>query len=125
MGVCDKLPKTAEMQRVLFKRENSWDVIGIWDRPNYWDYSASLVEIVDQLGDPLFGRYHRCLALSFSIVMFWIIGWHSTTLRNCSATHCLLLFTADLILSFRAQHTGTKGKDKTFCVHAFPQTPNT
>ncbi|KAG5612205.1 hypothetical protein H5410_023486 [Solanum commersonii] len=57
------------------------------------DHSASLVEIANQLSDPPFG---------------------STTLRNCLATRRLLLFTTDLILSFRAQHTGTKGEDMTF-----------
>ncbi|KAG5595621.1 hypothetical protein H5410_036853 [Solanum commersonii] len=52
-------------------------------------------------------------------------------LQNCSATHRLLLFIADLIFSFRAQHTGTLGEVKPFCsfllssVHALPQTPNT
>ncbi|KAG5631692.1 hypothetical protein H5410_003409, partial [Solanum commersonii] len=83
----------------------------------------------------------------------WIIGRHSTASRNCSATRQLLFYTADLILSFRAQHTGTKVEDKTFwplsewvlrfsdlhffvhlatfvpfllsIIHAFPQTPNT
>ncbi|KAG5595620.1 hypothetical protein H5410_036852 [Solanum commersonii] len=35
-------------------------------------------------------------------------------LQNCSATHRLLLFIADLIFSFRAQHTGTLGKVKVF-----------
>ncbi|KAG5595673.1 hypothetical protein H5410_036905, partial [Solanum commersonii] len=44
----------------------------------------------------------------------WIIGRHSTASQNCSAIRRLLLFTADLILSFRAQHTGTKGEDRTF-----------
>ncbi|KAG5610011.1 hypothetical protein H5410_021292, partial [Solanum commersonii] len=43
----------------------------------------------------------------------WIIGLHSTALRNCLAIRQLLLFTTDLILSFWAQHTGAKGKDKT------------
>uniref|UniRef100_M1DD04 Uncharacterized protein n=1 Tax=Solanum tuberosum TaxID=4113 RepID=M1DD04_SOLTU len=117
------------------------------------DYVASLVEIADQLGDPLFGRFHRRLALSFSIVMFRIIGRHSTTSRNCSATRRMLLFIANLIISFGAQYTGTKGEDKTFwrlaqrgsailrssflhsfsyicsfllsSVHVFPPTPNT
>uniref|UniRef100_M1DD88 Uncharacterized protein n=1 Tax=Solanum tuberosum TaxID=4113 RepID=M1DD88_SOLTU len=78
------------------------------------DHSALLVEIVDQLGDPPFGRFHCHLALSFSIVVFWIIGRHSTALQNCSATRRLLLFTADLILSFRDQHTGTKGEVRPF-----------
>ncbi|KAG5574121.1 hypothetical protein H5410_063887 [Solanum commersonii] len=90
------------------------------------------IEIANQLGDPPFGLVHRRLPLSFSIVVFWIIGRHSSTSRNCSAIHRLLLFTANLIFFFRAQHTGTKSKDKTFWqviervrVHDFPQTPNT
>ncbi|WMV46649.1 hypothetical protein MTR67_040034, partial [Solanum verrucosum] len=78
------------------------------------DHSGSLVEIADQLGNPPFGRFHRRLALSFNIVVFFIIGRHSTTSQNCSATRRLLLFTTDLILSFKAQHTRTKGEDKTF-----------
>ncbi|KAG5572020.1 hypothetical protein H5410_061786 [Solanum commersonii] len=116
------------------------------------NHSTLLVEITDQLGDPPFGRFHRRLALSFSIVAFWIIGRHSITSRNCSVICPLLLFTANLIISFRAQDTGTKGEDKIFwrlaewvrrfsdlhffvlsaafvpflpsSVHAFPQTPN-
>ncbi|KAG5610550.1 hypothetical protein H5410_021831 [Solanum commersonii] len=72
------------------------------------NYLVSLVEISDQLGDPPFGRFHRRLALSSSIVVFWIIGRYSIASWNCSAACRLLLFIADLILSFRAQHTGTK-----------------
>ncbi|KAG5599279.1 hypothetical protein H5410_030649, partial [Solanum commersonii] len=88
-------------------------------------HSASLVEIADQLGEQP-GRFHRCLAQSFSIVVFGSLG--------------------DI-------HTGTKGEGKTFwrlaewvwrfsdlnffvlsatfvpfflsSVHAFLQTPNT
>ncbi|WMV29364.1 hypothetical protein MTR67_022749, partial [Solanum verrucosum] len=78
------------------------------------DHSTSLVEIVDQLGNPPFGRFHYRLALSFSIVVFWIIGRHSTASQNCSVTRQLLIFTTDLIFSLRAQNTGTKGEDKTF-----------
>uniref|UniRef100_M1DLV5 Uncharacterized protein n=1 Tax=Solanum tuberosum TaxID=4113 RepID=M1DLV5_SOLTU len=78
------------------------------------DHSASLVEIADQLDDPPFGRFHRRVALSFIIVVFWISGRHSTASRNCSATRRLSFFTADLILSFRAQHTTIKVEDKTF-----------
>ncbi|KAG5632100.1 hypothetical protein H5410_003817 [Solanum commersonii] len=37
-----------------------------------------------------------------------------TASQNCSATRRLLLFTTNLIISFRAQHTATKGKDQTF-----------
>ncbi|KAG5631955.1 hypothetical protein H5410_003672, partial [Solanum commersonii] len=54
------------------------------------DHSASLIKITDQLGDPPFAS------------------------RNCSLIRRLLLFTTDLILSFRAQHTRTKGEDKIF-----------
>uniref|UniRef100_M1DZC1 Uncharacterized protein n=1 Tax=Solanum tuberosum TaxID=4113 RepID=M1DZC1_SOLTU len=78
------------------------------------DHSAPLVEIADQLGDPSFCRFHRRLALSFSIIVFWIIGRHSITSWNCLATYRLLLFTVDFILYIRAQHTETKGEDKTF-----------
>uniref|UniRef100_M1E0Y3 Uncharacterized protein n=1 Tax=Solanum tuberosum TaxID=4113 RepID=M1E0Y3_SOLTU len=78
------------------------------------DHSAKLVGIADQLGDPPFGLVHRRLVLAFSIVVFWIIGRHNTVSWNCSAICRLLFFTADLICSFRAQHTGTKGEDKTF-----------
>ncbi|WMV13697.1 hypothetical protein MTR67_007082, partial [Solanum verrucosum] len=42
--------------------------------------------IADQLGDPPFGRFHHRLALSFSIIVFWILGRYSTALRNCSVT---------------------------------------
>ncbi|KAG5631228.1 hypothetical protein H5410_002945 [Solanum commersonii] len=44
------------------------------------------------------------------------LGRHSTASQNCSATQRLLLFTTNLILSFKTQHTRTKGKDKTFWV---------
>ncbi|KAG5576069.1 hypothetical protein H5410_056203, partial [Solanum commersonii] len=46
------------------------------------DHSVQLVEIADALGDPL----------------------------NCSVTHRLLLFIADLIFSFGAQYTRTFGE---------------
>ncbi|KAG5614957.1 hypothetical protein H5410_014781, partial [Solanum commersonii] len=64
------------------------------------DHSMSLVEIVELLG-----------------VLPLIIGQHSTASRNYSVTRQRLLFSADLICSFRAQYTGTKGEDKTLCVH--------
>uniref|UniRef100_M1DEW2 Uncharacterized protein n=1 Tax=Solanum tuberosum TaxID=4113 RepID=M1DEW2_SOLTU len=78
------------------------------------DYSASLVGVVDQLGDSPFGVVHRRLAPAFSLVVLWVIGRHGTALRNCSAMRRLLPFFADLILSFRAQHTGTKGEVRPF-----------
>ncbi|KAG5599690.1 hypothetical protein H5410_031060 [Solanum commersonii] len=81
---------------------DSWDVIGIRGRLDYWDHSAKLVEIADHLDDPPFGRFHHRLLLSFSIVVFWIIRQHSTASQNFSATRRLLLFTANLIPSFRA-----------------------
>ncbi|WMV46474.1 hypothetical protein MTR67_039859, partial [Solanum verrucosum] len=78
------------------------------------DHSAKIVGIANQLGDLPFGLVHRRLALAFNIIMFWIIRRHSTVSQNCSATRRLLLLTANLILSFRAQHTGTKSENKTF-----------
>ncbi|WMV13558.1 hypothetical protein MTR67_006943, partial [Solanum verrucosum] len=77
------------------------------------DHLAKLVGIAYQLSDPPFRLVHHALALAFSIVVFWISRKHPSS-WNCLATCQLLLFTADLILSFRAQHTGTKGKDKIF-----------
>ncbi|KAK6786396.1 hypothetical protein RDI58_014921 [Solanum bulbocastanum] len=78
------------------------------------DHSAKLVGITDQLGDPPFGLVYRRLVVALSIVVFWIIGQYSTVSQNCSAIPRLLIFTTDLMLSFNAQHTGTKGEDKTF-----------
>ncbi|KAG5585676.1 hypothetical protein H5410_046110 [Solanum commersonii] len=78
------------------------------------DHLVKLVGIADQLGDSPFGIVHRCLALAFSIIVFWIIRRHSNASRNCSVIRRLLIFTTNLILSFRAKHTGTKGEDKTF-----------
>ncbi|KAG5632841.1 hypothetical protein H5410_004558 [Solanum commersonii] len=78
------------------------------------DHLATLVEIADQLGDSPFGVVHRRLALSIGIVMLWVIGQHSTASRNSLAMRRLVSFSADLIFSFRAQHTGTKGEVGTF-----------
>ncbi|WMV55444.1 hypothetical protein MTR67_048829 [Solanum verrucosum] len=78
------------------------------------DHSVSFVEIANQLGDSHFGVVHRRLAPTFRIVVLWVIGRHGTASRNFSAMHRLLHFFADLILSFRAQHTGTKGKVRPF-----------
>uniref|UniRef100_M0ZXX1 Uncharacterized protein n=1 Tax=Solanum tuberosum TaxID=4113 RepID=M0ZXX1_SOLTU len=78
------------------------------------DYSASLVGIADQLGDLPFGIVHRRLAPAFNIVVLWVIVRHSTALKNFLAMRRLLPFSADLILSFRAQHTVTKGEVRPF-----------
>ncbi|WMV24540.1 hypothetical protein MTR67_017925 [Solanum verrucosum] len=78
------------------------------------DHSASLVGIADQLGDSPFGVVHCRLALAFNIVVLWVIGRHGTTVRNFSMMRRLLPISADLILSFRTQHTGTKGKVRPF-----------
>ncbi|KAG5630996.1 hypothetical protein H5410_002713 [Solanum commersonii] len=78
------------------------------------NHSSSLVKIANQLGDSPFGVVHRRLAPAFSIIMLWVIGRHGTALRNFSAMRRLLLFSTDLILSFRAQHTGTKGEVRPF-----------
>uniref|UniRef100_M1DTM9 Uncharacterized protein n=1 Tax=Solanum tuberosum TaxID=4113 RepID=M1DTM9_SOLTU len=84
--------------------------------PNPWrsDHSASLVGIADQLGDSPFGVVHRCLAPTFSIVLLWVIGRHGTASRNFSVMRRLLPISTDLILSFRAQYTGTKGEVRPF-----------
>uniref|UniRef100_M1DUS6 Uncharacterized protein n=1 Tax=Solanum tuberosum TaxID=4113 RepID=M1DUS6_SOLTU len=102
---------------ILNPGDHSAPLVEIADQlgdPPFADHSAPLVEITNQLGDPPFGRFHHRLVLSFSIVVFSIIGRHSTTSRKCLATCRLLFFTADLIPSFMGQHTGTKGEDKTF-----------
>uniref|UniRef100_M1DRX9 Uncharacterized protein n=1 Tax=Solanum tuberosum TaxID=4113 RepID=M1DRX9_SOLTU len=78
------------------------------------NHSASLVGIADQLGDSPFGVVHRYLAPAFSIVVLWVIGRHGTASRNCSAMCRLLPLSADLIISFLAQHIGTKGEVRPF-----------
>ncbi|WMV49556.1 hypothetical protein MTR67_042941 [Solanum verrucosum] len=78
------------------------------------DHLASLVRIADQLGDSPFGLVHRCLAPAFSIVVLEVIGRHGIASRNFSAMHRLLFFSTDLIISFRAQHSGTKGEVRPF-----------
>ncbi|KAG5615395.1 hypothetical protein H5410_015219 [Solanum commersonii] len=79
-------------------------------------YNSQRVVIVFKncVGADHSASFHRRVALFFNIVEFWIIGRHSTASRNCSVTHRLLIFIVDLILSFRSQHIGTKGEDKTF-----------
>uniref|UniRef100_M1DK65 Uncharacterized protein n=1 Tax=Solanum tuberosum TaxID=4113 RepID=M1DK65_SOLTU len=78
------------------------------------DHLVSLVGITNQLGNSPFGVIHRRLAPAFSIVVLWVIGRHGTTLRNFSAMRRLLPFSTNLILSFRVQHTGTKGEVRPF-----------
>uniref|UniRef100_M1DQH3 Uncharacterized protein n=1 Tax=Solanum tuberosum TaxID=4113 RepID=M1DQH3_SOLTU len=100
-------------------REDPWDVTPIWVKLDYLicittDHSVSLVGITDQLGDSPFGVVHRLLAPAFSIIVLWVNGRHGTALPNFSAMHRLFPFSTDLILSFRAQHTGTKGEVKPF-----------
>ncbi|KAG5596745.1 hypothetical protein H5410_037977, partial [Solanum commersonii] len=55
------------------------------------DPSTKLVRIADTLGNPLF-----------------VVGRYGTDSRNFSAMRRLFHFLANLIFSFRAQHTGTK-----------------
>uniref|UniRef100_M1DQV7 Uncharacterized protein n=1 Tax=Solanum tuberosum TaxID=4113 RepID=M1DQV7_SOLTU len=71
-----------------------------------------LVGTADALGDPPFDLLHRFSAFAFSIFAFWNIGRYSTASQNYSATRRLLFFIADLIFSFRVQHTGTLGEVK-------------
>uniref|UniRef100_M1DXT3 Uncharacterized protein n=1 Tax=Solanum tuberosum TaxID=4113 RepID=M1DXT3_SOLTU len=78
------------------------------------DHSALLVRIADQLGDSPFGVVHCRLAPAFNIVVLWVSGRHGTTSRNFSAMQRLLPFSSDLILSFKAQHTGKEGEVRPF-----------
>ncbi|WMV55072.1 hypothetical protein MTR67_048457, partial [Solanum verrucosum] len=71
-------------------------------------HQTKLVGIADQLGDSPFGIVHCRLSLSLIIVVFWIIKRHGSTSQSCSATYRLLLFTTDLIRSFKAQHSRIK-----------------
>uniref|UniRef100_M1DV91 Uncharacterized protein n=1 Tax=Solanum tuberosum TaxID=4113 RepID=M1DV91_SOLTU len=81
------------------------------------DHSASLVGITNQLGDSTFGVVHHRLAPTFSIVVLWVIGRHGTASWNFSVMHRLLPISTEWILSFRAQHTGTKGKVRPSVTH--------
>ncbi|WMV25098.1 hypothetical protein MTR67_018483, partial [Solanum verrucosum] len=65
-------------------------------------------------GDKPFCVVHRRLDLAFSIIVLWVIGRHGTASWNFSVMGRLLLFSIDLILSFRAQPIGTKGKVRPF-----------
>ncbi|WMV30163.1 hypothetical protein MTR67_023548 [Solanum verrucosum] len=68
----------------------------------------------DQVGDSPFAIIHCRIVPAFSIVVLWVIGWHGTASRNSSAMRRLFPLFADLILFFRAQHTGTKGEVRPF-----------
>ncbi|WMV45880.1 hypothetical protein MTR67_039265 [Solanum verrucosum] len=74
------------------------------------DLLETLVGITDAFGDPPFNQLRRLSSVAFSIFVSWVIGRCSTASRSRSAIRQLLLFTADLLLSFNAQHTRTKGK---------------
>jgi len=71
---------------------------------------VTLMRIADAFGDPPFGLLRRLSSFSFSIFVSWIIGRCSTASWSRSTIRRLLLFTADLLLSFWAQHIGTKGE---------------
>uniref|UniRef100_M1DRN6 Uncharacterized protein n=1 Tax=Solanum tuberosum TaxID=4113 RepID=M1DRN6_SOLTU len=73
-----------------------------------------LVGIADAFDDPAFGLLRRLSSVAFNIFVFWIIGKCSTASWSHSAERQLLLFTANFLLSFRAQHTGTKGEVRPF-----------
>jgi len=53
---------------------------------------------------------HHRLVLAFSIFTFWTIGQYSTSSRNYSAKHRLLLSAPFLSSSFRASHTGKRAE---------------
>uniref|UniRef100_M1DA58 Uncharacterized protein n=1 Tax=Solanum tuberosum TaxID=4113 RepID=M1DA58_SOLTU len=71
--------------------------------------SANQVGLADHLGDPPFAHFHHLSTLTFSILKFCNFGRSNTASRNHSAIRRLLLSLTDLVLSFRAWHTGTLG----------------
>uniref|UniRef100_M1DS18 Uncharacterized protein n=1 Tax=Solanum tuberosum TaxID=4113 RepID=M1DS18_SOLTU len=96
-----------------------WDVTGIRVTLDYWicaaaDHSTSLVGIANQLDNSPFGVVDHRLAPASSIVMLCVIGLLGSASRNFSTMCRLLYVSADLILSFRAQHTGPKGEVRPF-----------
>lgn len=68
--------------------------------------------INDKLSNPLCGISPRLLALAFSIFMLCNFELCSTALRNCSTTWWLLILTANIIFSFKAQHTRTLSENE-------------
>uniref|UniRef100_M1D842 Uncharacterized protein n=1 Tax=Solanum tuberosum TaxID=4113 RepID=M1D842_SOLTU len=74
------------------------------------DLSATLEGIAVAFGDPPFDLVRRLSSVAFNIFVSWIIGRCRTASRSPLVVRRLLLFIADLLLSFRAQHTGTKGE---------------
>ncbi|WMV40874.1 hypothetical protein MTR67_034259 [Solanum verrucosum] len=67
-----------------------------------------LVTIADAFSDPPVGLLCRLSLVAFSIFVSWIIGRCSTASRSHSEIRRLLFFTTSFLLSFKAQHTGTK-----------------
>uniref|UniRef100_M1DXN8 Uncharacterized protein n=1 Tax=Solanum tuberosum TaxID=4113 RepID=M1DXN8_SOLTU len=82
------------------------------------DHSASLVEIANQLDDLPFGvnfsAMRRLILFSADLILSFRDQHTGTKGENFSAMRRLILFSADLILSFRDQHTGTKGEVRPF-----------
>uniref|UniRef100_M1DI53 Polyprotein protein n=1 Tax=Solanum tuberosum TaxID=4113 RepID=M1DI53_SOLTU len=74
------------------------------------DHSALLIGIADQLGDSPFGVVHCRLTPTICIIVLWVIRRHGTASQSFSVMRRLRFFSTNLILSFRAQHTGTKGE---------------
>ncbi|KAG5629124.1 hypothetical protein H5410_000841 [Solanum commersonii] len=94
-----------------YHRQRYATILWQYERSRNVDGAISESEgIADAFGDPPFGLLHHLSSVAFSIFVSWIIGRCNTALRSRSAMRRLLFFTADLLLSFRAQHIGTKGK---------------
>ncbi|KAG5631365.1 hypothetical protein H5410_003082 [Solanum commersonii] len=81
--------------------------------------------IANQLGDPPFGRFHRHLALSFSIIIFGSLGlstlwvWLEHRLKQNLKGPSYAMHSIQNLESYRddkkrALSCGTKGEDKTF-----------
>uniref|UniRef100_M1DWV5 Uncharacterized protein n=1 Tax=Solanum tuberosum TaxID=4113 RepID=M1DWV5_SOLTU len=113
-GVLEEDPKTAQNLSKIMPPTKGIHEPWMDARPVGRGSGSRPESAADQLGDSPFDRFHRRAALTFNIVVFWIIGRRSTASRNCLAIRRLLLFTADLIRSFMAQHTGTKGEVRSF-----------
>lgn len=75
------------------------------------NHSAELVRIANRQGDSPIGVIHLCLVQPSTSSCFGPLG-NIVLLRR--ATRQLLLSSADSILSFGSQHTGTKGEECLF-----------